>query len=136
MDNKKIPYLIASLPILFLVVLLVSNVVVYKDTIGGANQLSLLFAAALATVIGIINGSKWGDIIEGITYSIKSIVPAIIMLLLIGSLTGTWLISGVIPTMIYYGLQILNPKTFLFATAIITAIVSIATGSSWSTIER
>lgn len=134
MDNKKIPYLIASLPILFLIVLLVSNVVVYEDTIGGANQLSLLFAAALATVIGIINGSKWGDIIEGITYSIKSIVPAIIMLLLIGSLTGTWLISGVIPTMIYYGLQILNPKIFLFATAIITAIVSIATGSSWSTI--
>ena len=56
------------------------------------------------------------------------------MLLLIGSLSGTWLISGVIPTMIYYGLQILDPYIFLFATAIITAIISISTGSSWSTI--
>ena len=71
---------------------------------------------------------------QGIANSIKSVVPAIIMLLLIGSLAGTWLISGVIPTMIYYGLQILNPTIFLFATAIITAIVSLATGSSWSTI--
>ena len=73
-------------------------------------------------------------IIEVISNSIKSVVPAIIMLLLIGALSGTWLISGVIPTMIYYGLQILNPKIFLFATAIITAIVSLSTGSSWSTI--
>ena len=85
-------------------------------------------------MIGISYGSKWKNIIEGISNSIKSIVPAIIMLLLIGSLAGTWLISGVIPTMIYYGLQILNPTIFLFATAIITAIVSLATGSSWSTI--
>ncbi|MBT4344536.1 MAG: Na+/H+ antiporter NhaC, partial [Flavobacteriales bacterium] len=85
-------------------------------------------------IVGIIYGCKWQKIIEGISNSIKSVVPAIIMLLLIGALSGTWLISGVIPTMIYYGLQILNPKIFLFATAIITAIVSLSTGSSWSTI--
>ena len=134
MHNKKIPYLTASLPILFLVILLVTNVTIYDNAIGGANQVSLIFSAALATIIGMHNGSKWGEVIQGITDNIKSIVPAIIMLLLIGSLTGTWLISGVIPTMIYYGLQLLNPKIFLFATAIITAIVSLATGSSWSTI--
>ena len=104
------------------------------DAIGGANQLALLFSGALAAIIGMSYGSKWENIIEGIGNSIKSIVPAIIMLLLIGSLAGTWLISGIIPTMIYYGLQILNPTIFLFATAIITAIVSLATGSSWSTI--
>ena len=134
MTDTKIPYLLALSPILFLIVLLSFNVVMYDNAIGGSNQLSLLFSGALAAIIGICYGSKWNDIIEGISNSIKSIVPAIIMLLLIGSLAGTWLISGVIPTMIYYGLQILNPTIFLFATAIITAIVSLATGSSWSTI--
>ena len=134
MTDKKIPYLLALSPILFLIVLLSFNVVMYDNAIGGSNQLALLFSGALAAIIGIYYGIKWKDIIEGISNSIKSIVPAIIMLLLIGSLAGTWLISGVIPTMIYYGLQILNPTIFLFATAIITAIVSLATGSSWSTI--
>ena len=134
MTDKKIPYLLALSPILFLIVLLLFNVVMYDNAIGGSNQLALLFSGALAAIIGICYGSKWNDIIEGISNSIKSIVPAIIMLLLIGSLAGTWLISGVIPTMIYFGLQIINPTIFLFATAIITAIVSLATGSSWSTI--
>ena len=134
MTDKKIPYLLALSPILFLIVLLCFNVIMYDDVLGGANQLALLFSGSLAAIIGIYYGSKWKDIMEGIGNSIKSIVPAIIMLLLIGSLSGTWLISGVIPTMIYYGLQVLNPTIFLFATAIITAIVSLATGSSWSTI--
>jgi NhaC family Na+:H+ antiporter len=134
MTNKKIPYFLALVPILFLIILLSINVVIYDDPIGGSNQLALLFSGALSAVIGLYYGSKWKDIMEGIANSIKSVVPAIIMLLLIGSLAGTWLISGVIPTMIYYGLQILNPTIFLFATAIITAIVSLATGSSWSTI--
>ena len=134
MTDKKIPYLIALVPILFLIILLTINVLIYDDAIGGANQLALLFSGALSAIIGIFYGSKWKKIIEGIGNSIKAVVPAIIMLLLIGSLAGTWLISGIIPTMIYYGLQILNPTIFLFATAIITAIVSLATGSSWSTI--
>lgn len=134
MTDKRIPYFLALAPILFLIILLSINVAMYDDPIGGSNQLALLFSGALAAVIGLYYGSKWKNIMEGIGNSIKSVVPAIIMLLLIGSLAGTWLISGVIPTMIYYGLQILNPTIFLFATAIITAIVSLATGSSWSTI--
>ena len=134
MNVNKIPYLLALSPILFLIVLLSFNVVMYDNAISGANQLALLFSGALAAIIGSYYGIKWKNIIEGIGNNIKSVVPAIIMLLLIGSLAGTWLISGVIPTMIYYGLQILNPAIFLFATAIITAIISLATGSSWSTI--
>jgi len=134
MTDKKIPYLLALSPILFLIVLLSFNVIMFDDVLGGANQLALLFSGSLAAIIGIYYGSRWEEIMEGIGNSIKSIVPAIIMLLLIGSLAGTWLISGVIPTMIYYGLQVLNPTIFLFATAIITAIVSLVTGSSWSTI--
>ena len=134
MTDNKIPYLLALSPILLLIILLSVNVVLYDNAIGGSNQLALLFSGSLAAIIGILYGSKWKGIIEGISNSIKSIVPAIIMLLLIGSLSGTWLISGVIPTMIYYGLKILNPTIFLFVTAIITAIVSLSTGSSWSTI--
>ena len=134
MFYRNIPYIIALSPIIFLIILLTLNVAIFNDAVSGANQLSLLFSGALAATISIYYGAKWKTIIEGISNSIKSIVPAIIMLLLIGSLAGTWLISGVIPTMIYYGLQILNPKIFLFATAIITAIVSLSTGSSWSTI--
>ena len=117
-----------------LIILLSVNVITFENAIGGPNQIALIFSGTLASVLGIFYGCKWQKIIEGISNSIKSVVPAIIMLLLIGALSGTWLISGVIPTMIYYGLQILNPKIFLFATAIITAIVSLSTGSSWSTI--
>ena len=132
---KKTPYLLALLPILFLVGLLSINVYLYgDDSLGGSNQLALLFSGALAAIIGILFGNNWKDILEGISKSIKSVTPSIIILLLIGSLAGTWLISGIVPAMIYYGLQILNPEIFLFATAIITAIVSLSTGSSWSTI--
>ena len=132
---KKTPYLLALLPILFLIGLLSINVYLYGDnSLGGSNQLSLLFSGTLAAIIGVLYGNNWKDILEGISKSIKSVTPSIIILLLIGSLAGTWLISGIVPAMIYYGLQILNPEIFLFATAIITAIVSLATGSSWSTI--
>ena len=134
MKNNKIPYLVAFSPVLILIILLTINVILYDDALSGANQLSLLLSGALAAIIGMLYGCKWKKIIKGISNSINSIVPAIIMLLLIGALSGTWLISGIIPTMIYYGLQILNPTTFLFTSAIITAIISLATGSSWSTI--
>ena len=135
MTGKKTPYFFALLPIIVLIVLLAYNVFLFGDnSLGGANQLALLFAATTASMVGVKFGSKWSAILKGISKSISSTTPALIILLLIGSLAGTWLLSGIIPAMIYYGLQILNPKIFLFATAIITAIVSLATGSSWSTI--
>jgi NhaC family Na+:H+ antiporter len=119
-----------------LIGLLVINVkVVYGDnSLGGANQISLLIAGAVAGIIALYNGFKWKDILNGMTESISSALPALIILLLIGSLAGTWLLSGVVPAMIYYGLDILNPTIFLFASCVICAIVSIATGSSWSTV--
>ena len=135
MIDKKTPYFFAFLPILVLIVLLAYNVFLYEDnSLGGANQLALLFAASTAAIVGVKFGSKWSAILKGISKSISSTTPALMILLLIGALAGTWLLSGIIPAMIYYGLQILNPKIFLFATAVITAIVSLATGSSWSTI--
>ena len=125
----------ALLPIIFLIALLSFNVYLYgDDSLGGANQLALLLSAAFAAIMGLKSGTSWSNILKGVSNSIASTTPAIIILLLIGSLAGTWLISGIVPTMIYYGLQILNPKIFLVATAIICAIVSLASGSSWSTI--
>jgi len=135
MTDKKIPYFFALLPILVLIALLAYNVFLYgDDSLGGANQLALLFAAATASIVGVKFESRWKTILSGVSKSISSTTPSLIILLLIGALAGTWLLSGIVPAMIYYGLQILNPKIFLFATAIITAIVSLATGSSWSTI--
>ena len=125
----------ALLPIIFLIALLSFNVYLYgDDSLGGANQLALLLSAAFAAIMGLKSGNSWKSILKGVSNSIASTTPAIIILLLIGSLAGTWLISGIVPTMIYYGLQILNPKIFLVAAAIICAIVSLASGSSWSTI--
>ena len=134
-EKKQIPYILAITPILFLIGLLSFNVYLYgDDSLSGANQLALILSGGIAAAIGYLYGIEWKLIINGIGKSIKGITPAIIILLLIGSLVGTWLISGIVPTMIYYGLQILNPKIFLFASCIICAIISLATGSSWSTV--
>ena len=130
------PTLLQSLiPILFLTTVLVLNVLVVfgDDAISGANQIALILAAAVAGIIAIFNGYQWADILDGIVKSISSAMSALLILLLIGSLTGTWLISGIVPAMIYYGLGILNPTIFLFAACVVSAIVSLATGSSWST---
>jgi NhaC family Na+:H+ antiporter len=137
MSNIKTPSILQSIvPILVLVGLLAINVLlVYGDNaLSGANQFALLISGSVAAFIALYNGFKWNDILEGITNSISSALPAIIILLLIGSLAGTWLLSGVVPAMIYYGLDILNPTIFLFASCIISSIVSLATGSSWSTV--
>ena len=134
MTDKKTPYFFALLPMIVLIGLIALNISIFEDTLNGPNQLALLFSGALAVIIGILYGSNWKDILKGISKSLKSVTPAIFILLLIGSLAGTWLISGIVPAMIYYGLQILNPEIFLIAAAIITAIVSVSTGSSWTTI--
>ncbi len=135
-SKKRTPTFIGSMiPIVVLVALLALNVMIYEDDATyGANQIALLIAAAVAGVIGIINGYSWKKLQKGIVKSIKSALPALLILLLIGSLAGTWMISGVVPTMIYYGLEILNPTVFLVAACIVSAIVAMATGSSWSTI--
>lgn len=114
--------------------LLSLNVYIFSDDATyGSNQIALLLAAALAGLIAMRQGYKWKPIINGIVKSISSAMAAILILLLIGSLAGTWLISGIVPALIYYGLSILNPTIFLFAAVIVSAIVSVATGSSWTT---
>ena len=128
-------FLIALVPIVVLIVLLYANVKVYgDDATSGANQIALIIAAVVAGVIGSGLNYKWKDLQTGIVKSINSALPALLILLLIGSLAGTWMASGVVPTMIYYGLKILNPTYFLVASCAVSAIVALATGSSWSTV--
>ncbi len=126
---------VAIVPIIVLIISLWINVTIYSDNSSfGPNQISLLLCAGVAGVLGVLQGQKWDDLFRNAVGNIATTIPAMIILLLIGALAGTWLISGVIPTMVYYGLQILNPTIFLFAACAVSAIVSLATGSSWSTI--
>jgi len=124
----------ALIPVLVLIGLLSANVILFDDTLSGANQIALMLSASLAGVIAWRLGAKWNVIREKIVSTISSAMISILILLLIGSLAGTWMLSGVVPVMIYYGLDIINPSLFLFTTTIVCSIVSVATGSSWSTI--
>ena len=133
--TKPVSLSIALLPILFLITLLSLNVFYYgDDALSGANQMTLLLSGAFCSFLAIIRGTPWHNIIEGIRNSISDTLPALLILLLIGALAGTWLISGIVPAMIYYGLQIVNPTYFLIAACLVSAIISLVTGSSWSTI--
>ncbi len=134
-NNIKISLLEALIPLIFLITLLTLNVIYWKDsTLDGANQLALLFSATIAALISLRRRVKWSKIRNKIVLTIGDSMPSILILLLIGALSGTWLISGVIPGLIYYGLDLLSPKLFLFAAVVISSLVSLATGSSWSTI--
>lgn len=132
--KKSISLFSALIPIIILIVLLTLNVIIFSDTLDGANQIALLLAASVAVVIAFRKGLSWKHINTRIIHTIGSAMPSMLILLLIGSLAGTWLLSGVIPVMIYYGLEIINPKIFLVTAVIVSAIVSVVTGSSWSTI--
>jgi NhaC family Na+:H+ antiporter len=133
-DNSP-SLILAFIPIIALIILLGLNVWLFgDDTLSGSNQLTLLFSAAIAAIIGYVIKVPWKKMLDGAVASISSAMGALIILLLIGSLAGTWMLSGIVPAMIYYGLDILSPSIFLFACCIVCAIVSLATGSSWSTI--
>ena len=121
-------------PIVLLIIFLSFNVYVYgDDAMGGSNQFILLLGAAAGIGLGIFKGFKFSNMMSQVAENLKSVTGAIVILLFVGALSGTWLISGIIPSMIYYGLNILHPSIFLPACLVICAIISIATGSSWTT---
>jgi len=125
----------ALIPIVVLVILLAFNVLeIYKDdALGGSNQFILLMSAAVAVILGVFKGVSYKKMMEDVAKNIKSTAGAILILLMVGALAGTWLLSGVIPVMVYYGLQLLHPSIFLAACVIICSLISISTGSSWTT---
>lgn len=133
--KKEIPLFQALLPVLFLITALSFNVVgVYGDNaLGGSNQVILLCSGFIALLVGRLNKVHWNDLFDAIGNSLGNAGSAIVILLLIGSLAASWLLGGVVPAMVYYGLDLLHPSFFLPATLVIAAAVSLATGSSWST---
>jgi Na+:H+ antiporter, NhaC family len=134
---QKAPSILdALIPIIFLIFLLVINIQIFgTDSLSGSNQMVLVLSSVVAGSIAIFKLKiTWESLQDGIVKSISSAMSAILILFLIGSLAGTWLLSGIVPAMIYYGLKILSPEIFLIAACIISAVVSVATGSSWTTV--
>ncbi|MEO9513649.1 MAG: Na+/H+ antiporter NhaC [Flavobacteriaceae bacterium] len=134
-ENRELNIWEALIPIAVLVGLLAYNVLVaFGDySIEGPNQFALLLGAAVAAIVGFFNKVSFKTMMQEVAENVRSTTGALLILLMVGALSGTWLISGIIPAMVYYGLQILNPTIFLAACVIICAIISIATGSSWTT---
>ena len=123
-------------PLAVLVILLALTINLFgADAIAGGSQLSLITASAVCTAMAMgIYRRKWQKLEDAVVNNMKSATPALIILLLIGAIAGTWMASGIIPTLIYYGLKILHPSIFLPASCIICAVISLLTGSSWTTI--
>ena len=133
-NNHKSPTLVdAIIPIIVLIIMLSVSVYLYGDNSSyGANQIALILSASIAAIIAIKNGYSWKEVESGIVKGIGMGMRAILILLAVGALIGTLIMSGTVPAMIFYGLDILSPSFFYFTACIICAISSISIGSSWT----
>lgn len=136
--NRELKLWEALIPVFALIGMLAYNVLyAYNgpddNALGGSNQFILLLGGAVAAIVGYFTKVPFHKMLDEVANNIKSTASAILILLMVGALAGTWMVSGIIPSMIYYGLQILSPAIFLPATLIICSVISIATGSSWTT---
>ena len=134
MSEPRSPSLLdALIPIASLVVMLGTSVHLFgSDSSSGPNQIVLTLGAAIGTIVAMKNGHTWHDILKAIVSGISTAMGAILILLAVGALIGTWLMAGTVPSMIYYGLVLLNPQIFFAAACLICAIAAVATGSSWT----
>ena len=128
--------LLSFVPIAVLVILLFFTIRLFgSDALGGGSQIVLLVATSVCSLIAVFHCRvRWKSIEKAITGNITGVATALLILLLIGALSGSWMISGVVPTLIYYGMQLIHPSVYLVSTCVICAIVSVITGSSWTTI--
>ena len=135
-DNKELNLLESLIPVVILMCLLAYNIffVEGQEWFGAyTNQYILIMGGIVAAVVGFFNKVSFATMVAEVWENWKSVFVPIMILFLVGALAGTWLVSGIIPAMVYYGLQVLSPEIFLPASVIIAAIISIATGSSWTT---
>jgi NhaC family Na+:H+ antiporter len=131
---KEPSFIDALIPLFALVIMLSASVTYFADNSSyGPNQIALLFAMGIAIVIGLKNGFTWRAIEKAIVDGISISLGAILILLTVGALIGTWLLSGTVPTMIFYGLKIIDPSWFYAATCLVCGIVAMSIGSSWTT---
>ena len=132
--TKEIPFAIAFIPALVLIALMGCAVWLFGDaSAGGPAQIVLLVAAGAANIVGLCYGMKWSALEEAVVTSVSRAIPASLILLAVGALIGTWMMSGTAPAMIYYGLGLINPQWFYPAAVLICASVSVSIGSSWTT---
>ncbi|MFV8818750.1 Na+/H+ antiporter NhaC [Haliea sp. E17] len=131
--KERLNPLLALTPIVFLVVLLAASVYLFgSDSSYGANQIALVLASCVAALVGRRVGLRWHQAQEGLIHGISLGLGPTMILLAVGMLIGTWILCGTVPAMIYYGVELLNPRFFYAASALICAIVSISIGSSWT----
>lgn len=126
---------ISLIPIIVLIILLALNISFFgSDAILGASQVSLLFSAGICVWMAMWLFKKpWQDFEDAIRSNIGDVTTAIVILFLIGGISGTWTMSGTVPSMIYYGVKIISPKIFLLTACVICAFISVMIGSSWTT---
>ena len=134
--HHHLPISLSLAPLVMLVGMLAVTIRTYgSDSLSGPSQVVLLMSAAICCVIGSVFAQvPWRKFEQTITQNISQVATALIILLFIGALGGAWMVSGIVPTMIYYGLELIHPSVFLASTCVISALVSIMTGSSWTTI--
>ena len=134
--RNMMKYILSLTPVVFLIVFLSIVIHVYGiDALSGPSQLVLIVSTGIAVLIAMLYFHKtWKELETEINHSVGSIGSPIVILLLIGLLSGTWMVSGIVPMLIYYGMQIINPHVFLITSCLISAIVSVMTGSSWTTV--
>ncbi len=132
-EAKRANLLDSLIPVLSLILMLGLSVYVFgADSSSGPNQIVLTIGAAIAAIIAVKNGHRWADILEAIISGISTAMAAILILLSVGALIGTWLMAGTVPSLIYYGLELMNPQLFYAAACVICCIASLAIGSSWT----
>lgn len=125
---------LAVMPLVALITMLGTSIYLFGDnTTGGPGQIALMVAGVLAGLVGVIGGQTWQDLEKGAAASITRALPALFILLMVGTLIGLWMLSGTIPYIIHFGLQILVPEVFYVAAVLLSAIVAISIGSSWTT---
>ncbi len=127
--RKEVKLGVALTPVLFLIVALSITIGIFKLP----PHIPLILAAAVAALVATTHKHPWVEIQEGMVHGITLAMSAILILMIVGTMIGTWIAGGIVPSMIYYGLKILSPAIFLVATLVICSIVSLGTGSSWST---
>lgn len=127
---------VALIPVVVLVTMLFFTIRTFgSDALSGGSQISLLVTTAVCVLVGMVYCRiPWQDYEQAITRNITGVATSIIILLIIGALSGAWMVSGVVPTLIYYGMHIIHPDFFLTSACIICTLVSLMTGSSWTTI--
>ncbi|MBS3818845.1 Na+/H+ antiporter NhaC [bacterium] len=128
-ETKEFSVGTALIPVIFLIIALSTTIVLFDQP----PHIPLIAAAAVAAIVAFIHKHPWKRIQEGMVHGITLAMGAILILMVVGTMIGTWIQGGVVPSMIYYGLKVLSPSIFLLATVVISSIVSLGTGSSWST---